>query len=123
MKVRILIDGKAYEVEYDKPEDIPPDATLVDDRVQSLVLPTPPDPGTSTSTQDESKICRSPVAGIVTRLNVKAGQNVGVGDVAIIIEAMKMENNIAVPADGRVKSILVKPGDAVAAGQILIEFE
>lgn len=129
MKVRIEIDGKTYEVEYDNSEGNPPGANPSSDpraaeRVQSLVLPTPQGPGSAGSSDiDESKVCRSPVAGIVSRIAVEVSQSVQGGDIVLVAEAMKMENNITAPGDAKVKAIHVKAGDTVKAGQILIEFE
>ena len=63
------------------------------------------------------------MAGIVTRVHVEPGQSVQSGDILLVVEAMKMENNLASPAGAKVKLVTVKVGDTVKAGQILIEFE
>ena len=123
MKLRIVIEGKTYDVEYE-PADSSPAAPSAIDRIQSLVLPTPTGPGSAGAPDvDESKIGRSPVAGIVTRVHVEPGQSVQSGDILLVVEAMKMENNLASPAGAKVKLVTVKVGDTVKAGQILIEFE
>jgi biotin carboxyl carrier protein len=46
-----------------------------------------------------------------------------VGDVLLVVEAMKMENDITAPAQAKAASIKVNVGDAVRAGQVLVEFE
>ena len=123
LKRRIVIDGKTYEVEYDSPSGSSSSPSPVDP-IQSLVLPTPPDPrAPAQSNADESKIRRSPVDGIVTRIDVETGNQVTAGDVLLVVEAMKMENDITAPASAKISSIKVKTGDAVKAGQVLIEFE
>jgi len=122
LKIRILVDGKTYEVEYDPAVHgpIPPGP---EERVQSLILPTPPDPSAAQSEADGSKVCRSPVAGVVTCIDIEVGQDVQAGDIILVVEAMKMENNLAAAAASKVKSINVKVGEAVKTGQILIEFQ
>jgi biotin carboxyl carrier protein len=59
------------------------------------------------------------VAGRVCALLVDIGASVGVGDDIAFVEAMKMEIPVASPAAGTLKSILVKPDDIVAEGQVV----
>jgi biotin carboxyl carrier protein len=63
------------------------------------------------------------IAGRVIRIAVKPGQAVARGDLLLILEAMKMENEIKAPADGVVKEVLVKEGDRVAEGAALVVIE
>ncbi len=60
------------------------------------------------------------MAGRVLRLAVEAGQAVKSGDLLLVFEAMKMENEIRSPQDGTVKEIAVKAGDRVNAGDLLL---
>ncbi|GIW13982.1 MAG: acetyl-CoA carboxylase biotin carboxyl carrier protein subunit [Tepidiforma sp.] len=59
------------------------------------------------------------ISGKVVRVNVKAGQTVAKGDVLLILEAMKMENEIKAPADGTVREVPVSEGQRVAEGDVL----
>ena len=123
MKRQIEINGKTYEVEYDTDENSSPSAPSVQP-AQSIVLPSPPLPGSFGQADiDESKVCHSPVAGIVARANVEAGHSVQAGEIILVIEAMKMENNLTAPAAAKVKFVTVKAGDTVKVGQIVVEFE
>jgi methylmalonyl-CoA carboxyltransferase small subunit len=122
LKFRIIIDGKTYEIEYDAAESTPTPSVTFVDRVQSLVLPTPRGPAEA-SNIDESKVCRSPVAGIVTRIDVEPGEAVQEGQIVVVVDAMKMENNLTAAATSKVSAVKVKVGDPVKLGQILIEFE
>jgi glutaconyl-CoA/methylmalonyl-CoA decarboxylase subunit gamma len=60
------------------------------------------------------------IAGRIIALKVKPGDAVKQGDVLLLLEAMKMENEIKAPADGTVKEILVKEGDRVTEGQAMV---
>jgi oxaloacetate decarboxylase alpha subunit len=62
----------------------------------------------------------APLAGNVWKIEVSAGQKVQEGDLLLILEAMKMENEIFADTDGTVSQILIKEGDAVDIGQILV---
>jgi methylmalonyl-CoA carboxyltransferase small subunit len=71
----------------------------------------------------ESKVCRSPVSGIVASVTAQPGQTLQVGDVLLVLEAMKMETQVTAPVAGKVAAITVKPGESVQSGQVLVEFE
>jgi len=124
MKLQISIDGKSYQVEVEVAEEDYPLQTQ-DNRpapaaatIQSTVLRTPPKPGSSLNPDlNEGKLCRSPLAGIVVRVPVVAGQQLQVN------EAMKMESAVTAPVAGKLKSVHVAPGDSVKAYQVLVEFE
>ncbi len=72
------------------------------------------------SSQDAAN---SPMPGQVLRVLVAEGQSVKTGDPLIALEAMKMEQTIKATMDGVVKAILVKPGEMVAPGQMLVEIQ
>ena len=65
----------------------------------------------------------APLPGLIQRISVNIGETVKIGQQVIIMEAMKMENEIAAPRDGRIKSIRVRVGDSVNEGDILVELE
>jgi pyruvate carboxylase subunit B len=65
----------------------------------------------------------APMPGLIVRVNVKAGDKVGQGQGLVVMEAMKMENELRAQAAGTVKSVNVNPGTAVEKGTILIEME
>ncbi|MEO5906020.1 MAG: acetyl-CoA carboxylase biotin carboxyl carrier protein subunit [Saprospiraceae bacterium] len=64
----------------------------------------------------------SPMPGLVTRIEVKEGDNVEKGQPLVILEAMKMENVISAPQAATIKNIRVQVGQAVERGLVLMEF-
>ena len=131
MKLQIGIDGKTYLVDVEVIEEdtvvrspgyLPPfpgSATVL-----STPLPGAPKPSTPAETHaDETKVCRSPVAGVVLRVNTQPGQQIQPHDLMIVLEAMKMETNVTAPVAGKVKAVTVQPGDGVKVNQVLVEFE
>lgn len=65
----------------------------------------------------------APMPGKVVGIPVRVGDELKAGDIAIVLEAMKMQSNYKVTADCVVKNILVKEGDSVLDSQVLIELE
>lgn len=63
---------------------------------------------------------KAPLPGVVTKILVKEGQSVKKGETVLVLEAMKMENNITAEADGTVTGICVSAGDSVMEGTTLI---
>lgn len=70
-----------------------------------------------------AKTISNAMPGKVVELLVKEGQEIAAGTPVIIIEAMKMENEIATQSDGVVAEIMVKPGETIMSGQPLIRLE
>jgi biotin carboxyl carrier protein len=64
---------------------------------------------------------RAPMPGMVLDVAVEAGQELVAGDRILILEAMKMENSILMHVAGQIKTVLVKKGQAVEKGQVLVE--
>ncbi len=118
MKLRITVEGTTYDVDVQIVEE--PQAVADDppeNRILHSVFKVPPP-------SDEfpgDRICRSPIAGVITAVTAMAGQTVAKGDPVLTIEAMKMETNIGAPVSGVVKTVHVAPGDAVRSDQVLLE--
>jgi methylmalonyl-CoA carboxyltransferase small subunit len=126
VKLNIKIDNKTYEVEVEAVEPEAP-AQLPRFAVESAPVRvpaanTPPPAPVDAQPVNEELVCRSPVSGVVVKVAAQEGQSLQVGDILLILEAMKMETNITAPVAGKVASIKVKAGDAVQAGQVVVEF-
>ncbi len=133
MKLKISVDGKTYDVDVEVAEDdrpaapgpyyyVPPANPV---SVPSPVAPPPQAAGQAPGggDVDESKVCRSPIAGIVVRINAQVGQQIHPNDPLLVLEAMKMETNITSPVAGTVKSINATMGEGVQINQVVVEFE
>ncbi len=75
------------------------------------------------STSEESHNIIAPIPGRIFKINIEEGAIVKKGDLLMVIEAMKMENNIVANKDATIKSILVSPDEMVEAGTPLMEIE
>lgn len=135
MQLTLTIDGKKYvvDVEVVEGEEVRmPDPFQGGAPTMQSKLATPPpaqpqpQPAAGQPPMDdlpEGKVCRSPISGVVQRINVQVGQHLQVDDLLVVLEAMKMETNITAHSAGVVRKILASPGEAVKSGQALIEFE
>jgi len=71
---------------------------------------------------DENAISvKAPMPGTMVSFSVSVGDTVSEGQIVAVLEAMKMENEIASPASGKVKSIHVEKGSSVAEGQVILQ--
>jgi biotin carboxyl carrier protein len=129
LKLRITIDGKTYEAEVEILEDeesehpyVPYSPAPVSYTPAPVSFAPAPAPRVDTS-GDGGKVCRSPVTGLVITVNAEPGQTVQANDVLLVLEAMKMENQVTAPHAGTVKSVNVVPGNSVKVHQVLLEFE
>ena len=65
----------------------------------------------------------APMPGLIVRVNAQVGDRVQPGQGLVVMEAMKMENELRAQAEGTVKNVLVAPGAAVEKGTVLLELE
>jgi len=127
-KFNITVNGKAYEVEVEEIGGVPqaPRAARAATPAPKAAAPAPapaapaapaaaaaPPAGGGTSVE-------SPMPGTVLDIKVAAGDAVKSGDVLLILEAMKMENEITAMGDGKVISVNVAKGASVNAGDVLV---
>jgi len=128
VKLKITVDNKTYEVdvEAEEPEVVHAPAAY---KPVSWSAPSAPAPAAAAPASgngeavDESKVCRSPMVGVVVRINAQEGQTVKVDDALLVLEAMKMETTITSPVAGKIKRLRVDAGQSVQANQILVDFE
>lgn len=130
MKYKITLKGKTYEVEVEQGE-----AMIVDEYAAYAPAPAAPAapvavpspaaaPAAPAAAAPAAVAAGTPVAsplpGNVLAVKVSVGDAVKAGQVLMLIEAMKMENEVVAPADGVVKQIVVNKGATVATGDTLL---
>jgi len=93
------------------------EARVVDERTRHIQRLTGAGAGPAAAAQ-----LKAPMPGLVVRVLVAAGQAVTPGQGLIVLEAMKMENELRAAAAGVVREVRVQPGVAVDKGQVLVEF-
>jgi methylmalonyl-CoA carboxyltransferase small subunit len=134
LKLQIAIDGKTYEAEVEVLEDdaMPRQQNNGTYQPHHATVPSTPVGGAqapahaakeATESASEDKVCRSPVTGIVIKVNVEPGHKIQANDLIMVLEAMKMETNVTAPCAGTVKSVRVAQGGSVKLNQVVVEFE
>ena len=115
--LNVTVNGKAYQVEIPEKAQHP---------AHSVARPAAPAgqaaPAVARPAASAPASVAAPLPGTITAVKVKAGQKVRRGDTLVVMEAMKMANEITAEADGTVKSVLVSQGQSVNQGMTLVEF-
>lgn len=106
-KYKVTVNGTAYEVEIETID-------AADVKAAPAAAPAP-----KASAPVGGETVKSPMPGNILGVNVTVGQAVKKGDVLMILEAMKMENEIMCPCDGTVKAVEVAKGATVETGAVL----
>ena len=110
-KYTITVNGTAYEVEVEE-AGVVASAPKAAPKAAPAPAAAPVAAGATTVS--------APMPGKVLSVNVKAGDAVKSGDVLLILEAMKMQNEIMAPADGTVSDVRVSAGQTVATGDVMV---
>lgn len=112
MKIyKVKVNGKSYRVELESIEQVASEAQKETKKVEKAAAPV--------ASSGEGRPVESPIQGSVVNVKVSVGQSVKKGDALVVVEAMKLENDVVSPFDGTVAEILVKKGDNVTAKQVI----
>ncbi|MDD4095381.1 MAG: biotin/lipoyl-binding protein [Oscillospiraceae bacterium] len=131
MKYIVRINDKEYEVEVERGQ-----ANLLNTREISSApfqAPAPISPKSEPSVPEKQEVkaavvsdpaaISAPMPGTILEIKVSVGNSVKKGDVMVVLEAMKMENEITAPSDGVIKQVYVTKGASVATGDALISMQ
>ncbi len=137
---KYTIDGKEYNVEIGEVNDTVANVT-VNGETFSVEMEKPAEPEkkkpvlgqsksddtetetTSTANINTNNALRAPLPGVVTEIKVEVGQEVSAGDTLVVLEAMKMANNLEAEKSGKVTAICVKVGESVMEDTPLVVVE
>jgi len=123
---KVNVNGIPFEVELQKPINAAKHPTMGTPKVQTLQSTAPAakpiiaQPSENPAVPVAGISVKAPLPGTITDIRVQVGQQVNAGDIVLVLEAMKMQNNIEAEATGKVTSILVKQGDSVMEGSVLL---
>lgn len=117
-KAKVIVNGMSFDVEMQGTlnESDLPDAPAAD----ASAAPAAPKAAAPAGAPGKGTPVKAPLPGVVTAINVNVGQKVKKGETVVVLEAMKMENNIAAECDGTVTSVCVAQGDSVMEGTVLV---
>ena len=134
-KFKITVNGQAYEVEVEEIGGAAPAPAVVPTPAAPAQAPQPaapaapaaapapaaaaPSPAAMEPIPDGAVVIKAPMPGKISALKAEAGQAVKRGDVLLVLEAMKMQNDITATAEGKLHSLRVNVGDNVKTGDAL----
>ena len=119
---KVSVNGIPFEVELKRP--INPVHAIKKPKVAAPKPAAPaaaaPKPAAPAAAPGSGNPVKAPLPGTISSISVKVGDQVNVGDTVLVLEAMKMQNNIEAEYAGTVTSIVVNPGDSVMEGAVLL---
>lgn len=129
MKYKVTLNGKTYEVEveagkavlldeYEACAPAPAAAPVAEASTPAAAAPAPAPAAPVNLAAGEP--VNSPMPGNILRVEVKQGDQIKAGQLLVVLEAMKMENEILAPRDGTVAQVIVSKGTVVETGSPLI---
>ena len=127
-KLRITVNGKSYEVEVERltatagaaPVAVPAPTVAAPVPQAAPAAAAVPAPKAAAPVPSGAQTVNAPMPGKILTVNVKAGDSVKRGDVLLILEAMKMQNEIMAPADAKISDVRVSAGQSVATGDPMV---
>ena len=118
----VTVNGEEFKVEWEKPKEEKPVV-----KVQPVTAKPAPTPAATTApavaVAAKGNAIKTPLPGVIIDVKVNVGDMVKKGETVVVLEAMKMENNINADRDGKVVAVQVAKGDTVADGAVLVILE
>lgn len=118
---KVTVNGTEYTVEWEKPIEEKPVVKVQPVTAKPVATAAPA--ATPAAVPVSGNAIKTPLPGVIIDVKVKVGDTVKKGDTVVVLEAMKMENNINADRDGKVVAIQVAKGDTVADGAALVVLE
>ena len=115
----VTVNGETYKVEME-PEPVEEKKPVVKPVAQPAAEA---EEGTANANVNTADAVKAPLPGVVIEIKVTVGQEVKQGDTVIVLEAMKMANNLEANKDGKVTAICVKQGESVMEDTPLVVIE
>jgi len=117
----VTVNGVSYQVEMENAPAAPAAPVAAAPVAAAAPAAQAAAPAPAAKPAGEGKSVTSPLPGVIIEISVKEGQAVKAGQKVAVLEAMKMENEIAAPADGVVTSIRVAKGDSLQEGDEIMK--
>ena len=119
---KVTVNGEEYTVEWEKPVEEKPVVKVQPVAAKPTAAKAPAAQPAAAAAVSGHAI-KTPLPGVIIDVKVNVGDTVAKGQTVVVLEAMKMENNINADRDGKVTAIQVAKGDTVADGAELIVLE
>ena len=118
----ITVNGEDYKVEMEKEQEPEKKKVVVRPVAAAPAAASVSSPAAAGNVNTKNAV-KAPLPGVIVKVCVEVGQVVKSSETVVVLEAMKMANNLTAEKDGTVSAILVKEGDSVMEGTALVAFE
>ena len=119
----VTVNGEEFKVEWEKPVEVKPVVKVQPTVAKPAAPATAPAAAAAPTAAVNGHAIKTPLPGVIIDVKVNVGDAVKKGDTVVVLEAMKMENNINADRDGKITAIQVAKGDTVADGAVLVVME
>ncbi len=117
----VTVNGELYKVEMEK--EAAPEKPKVKIVPPTEQKPAAADDKPAAARASYQNAVKAPLPGVITEITVAVGDEVKAGDTVVVLEAMKMANNLEAEKGGKVSAILVQPGQSVMEGDVLVAID
>ena len=124
MKIyKVKVNGKTYEVQLESVDEVKTESATSSEATTKEAPKKETSKKASSSSSTNLVEVVAPIQGNVIDVKVKVGDKVKKGDVLLLIEAMKLENEVNSPSDGEVVEVIVSKGQQVTTKQLLLKIK
>ena len=120
---KVTVNGAEYDVEWEKPIEEKPTVKIQPAVAKPAAAPAPATKAATPTAPVGGHCIKTPLPGVIIDVKVNVGDAVSKGQTVVVLEAMKMENNITADRDGKVTAIQATKGNTVADGAVLVVLE
>ena len=118
----VVVNGEKYKVEMEKEPEPQKKKVVVKPVAPQPTATQAPTPGSNVRVNMNNAV-KAPLPGVITEIKVAVGDEVKAGDTVVVLEAMKMANNLDTEKGGKVTAILVQEGESVMEDTPLVVIE
>ncbi|MFZ1236291.1 MAG: biotin/lipoyl-containing protein [Prevotella sp.] len=118
--VQVIVNGEDFQVQLEEEKEVEVKKPVLGAPVKAESVDTDTPDSSNVNTDNAVK---APLPGVITEIKVAIGDEIKTGDTVVVLEAMKMANNIEAEHDGKVTAILVKQGESVMEDTPLVVVE
>jgi biotin carboxyl carrier protein len=119
----VTVNGETFKVELEKEAEPEKKKPVLGKPAASAAASASDEPSANKAAVNKNNAVKAPLPGVITDIKVAVGDEVQVGDTVVVLEAMKMANNLTAEKAGKVTAICVKVGESVMEDDALIVIE
>lgn len=121
--VTVTVNGEDFKVEMEKPAEPEKKKPVLGKPAAAAAPSEGSEPAADKAAVNKNNAVKAPLPGVITDIKVAVGDEVSAGDTVVVLEAMKMANNLQAEKGGKVTAVCVKIGESVMEDDALVVIE